>query len=263
MIARVEATRIRPDKTTTESRSSIRSRPARAPVLAAPTRGHRDVENGLNWVLNRVWREDECHVRKGAGAENCALLRRLALTLLHRAPTPAPASAPDVNERIIPKVRIGFCGPGLLMPKHLPDHVERRAVRHGDAGERVAKVMNSHPGQVRRLRFRLAPFLRFPLSSKRGRPHPHRLPRLLKPDRVSVAVRGREHERRIRILLFRQPVTMSNRTAAAIVGLMACSPSITAKASATAATARSVRNRSFFSPSDSLTPLAGLPRRLG
>ncbi len=37
------------------------------------------VENGLNWILDLVFREDECRIREGYGAEYFSRLRRLAL----------------------------------------------------------------------------------------------------------------------------------------------------------------------------------------
>jgi predicted transposase YbfD/YdcC len=54
-----------------------------AAVLAA-VRGHWAVENKLHWQLDVSFREDECRVRKGHGAENLSRLRRVALNLLKR-----------------------------------------------------------------------------------------------------------------------------------------------------------------------------------
>jgi predicted transposase YbfD/YdcC len=54
-----------------------------AAVLAA-VRGHWAVENKLHWQLDVGFREDECRVRVGHGAENLSRLRRLALNLLKR-----------------------------------------------------------------------------------------------------------------------------------------------------------------------------------
>jgi predicted transposase YbfD/YdcC len=52
-------------------------------VLAA-VRGHWAVENKPHWQLDVSFREDECRVRVGHGAENLSRLRRLALNLLKR-----------------------------------------------------------------------------------------------------------------------------------------------------------------------------------
>jgi len=47
-------------------------------------RGHWGIENEVHWVLDIAFREDESRLRKGNGAYNFALLRRLALNLLKR-----------------------------------------------------------------------------------------------------------------------------------------------------------------------------------
>lgn len=58
--------------------------PAPARALNRAVRSHWDVENGLHWVLDLAFREDECRVRVGHAAHNLALLRHLALTLLRQ-----------------------------------------------------------------------------------------------------------------------------------------------------------------------------------
>ena len=45
------------------------------------------MENGLHWVLDVAFREDECRAREGDGAENLSVLRRMALNLLKREKT--------------------------------------------------------------------------------------------------------------------------------------------------------------------------------
>jgi predicted transposase YbfD/YdcC len=54
-----------------------------AAVLNA-VRGHWGIENKLHWQLDVSFREDQCRVRVGHGAENLSRLRRLALNLLKR-----------------------------------------------------------------------------------------------------------------------------------------------------------------------------------
>jgi len=46
------------------------------------TRRHWGVENGLHWVLDVQFREDERRIRKGHGAENFSRLTRMALNIL-------------------------------------------------------------------------------------------------------------------------------------------------------------------------------------
>lgn len=55
-----------------------------AQTLARATRGHWGVENQLHWVLDVVFREDDCRVRKGHGARNFSALRKFALSLLRQ-----------------------------------------------------------------------------------------------------------------------------------------------------------------------------------
>jgi predicted transposase YbfD/YdcC len=52
--------------------------------FARGARGHWGIENGLHWVLDIAFREDESRVRKDHGAENMAVLRHIALNLLKR-----------------------------------------------------------------------------------------------------------------------------------------------------------------------------------
>jgi predicted transposase YbfD/YdcC len=39
---------------------------------------HWGIENRLHWVLEMVFREDECHLRKGSATGNLASLRHIA-----------------------------------------------------------------------------------------------------------------------------------------------------------------------------------------
>ena len=50
-----------------------------ASKAAGLVRGHWSVENNLHWQLDVTFREDECRVRTGHGAENLSRLRRMAL----------------------------------------------------------------------------------------------------------------------------------------------------------------------------------------
>ena len=53
--------------------------------LAAAVRNHWGIENSCHWVLDVTFREDDSRIRKGHGAENLALVRRLALSLIKQA----------------------------------------------------------------------------------------------------------------------------------------------------------------------------------
>jgi len=50
--------------------------------LLSVTRAHWDVENGLHWVLDVAFAEDDSRVRVGNSPQNFAVLRHIALNLL-------------------------------------------------------------------------------------------------------------------------------------------------------------------------------------
>jgi len=53
-------------------------------TFADAARGHWGIENGQHWILDVAFREDESRVRVDHGAENVAVLRRIALNLLRQ-----------------------------------------------------------------------------------------------------------------------------------------------------------------------------------
>jgi predicted transposase YbfD/YdcC len=75
-------------KESVERRYSITSRsmsdPQGAAEFARAMRQHWGIENGLHWVLDIAFREDECRVRRENAPQNLAILRHLALNLLRR-----------------------------------------------------------------------------------------------------------------------------------------------------------------------------------
>jgi predicted transposase YbfD/YdcC len=68
--------------TTLETRFFIGSLPNHAKLALQAVRGHWNIENQLHWVLDIAFREDDCRLRKGHGAQNFAMLRHIALNLL-------------------------------------------------------------------------------------------------------------------------------------------------------------------------------------
>ena len=67
---------------TVEWRYYISSLRADAAELNAKVRAHWGIENGCHWVLDVTFNEDACRIRRGDGAQNFAILRRIALNLI-------------------------------------------------------------------------------------------------------------------------------------------------------------------------------------
>ena len=78
------STRIVAGKRSDEAHYFIGSRSAGARVYGKAIRGHWGVENNLHWQLDVTFGEDANRVQRRHGAENLALVRRLALSLLKR-----------------------------------------------------------------------------------------------------------------------------------------------------------------------------------
>lgn len=70
-----------------KQRYFISSLESNAQQLLHAVRTYWEIENKLHWVLDLAFREDECRVRKGNGAQNFAVLRHIALNLLRREST--------------------------------------------------------------------------------------------------------------------------------------------------------------------------------
>jgi predicted transposase YbfD/YdcC len=73
-------------KTSDELRYFIGSTVASGRCYGQALRNHWGIENELHWQLDVTFREDSSRIRARNGAENFALLRKLALTLLKRHP---------------------------------------------------------------------------------------------------------------------------------------------------------------------------------
>jgi predicted transposase YbfD/YdcC len=64
----------------------LSSHPGAAEELGGFVRGHWGIENGLHWVLDVAFREDESRTRSGHAGANLGMLRRVAVSLLRAAP---------------------------------------------------------------------------------------------------------------------------------------------------------------------------------
>lgn len=92
--------RVRQDATesSTETSFYLSSLPPNAAVLADKIRKHWSIENELHWVLDVAFGEDFQRVRDARGAQNFALLNRLALMLV-RNETTKKKGAPTKRKR--------------------------------------------------------------------------------------------------------------------------------------------------------------------
>ena len=83
----VESTRETSGKTERETRFYITSLVLLANQIALLVRDHWAVENSLHWVLDMVFRDDECRLRTDHAPANFTTLKHMALNLIRRAKT--------------------------------------------------------------------------------------------------------------------------------------------------------------------------------
>ena len=85
-IVMVESRREIAAKSEHETRFYITSLSACAERISAAIRGHWGIENGLHWVMDMVFRDDECRIRKKNAPANFATVKHMASNLLRQAP---------------------------------------------------------------------------------------------------------------------------------------------------------------------------------
>jgi len=82
----VESTRETGDKIERETRFYITSLILLASLLGPIVRSHWAIENSLHWVMDMVFRDDECRVRTDHAPANFATIKHMAHNLIRKAP---------------------------------------------------------------------------------------------------------------------------------------------------------------------------------
>jgi len=85
-VVMVESTRETGNKIERETRFYITSLTLAAAEIGPLIRDHWAVENSLHWVLDMVFRDDECRVRTDHAPANFTTIKHMALNLIRRAP---------------------------------------------------------------------------------------------------------------------------------------------------------------------------------
>lgn len=85
-IVMIDRTRTIDEHSTTERSYYITSLGVQPATLAKAIRSHWGIENHLHWALDVAFLEDSRRIREQRGAENIALVARLALMMLKRSP---------------------------------------------------------------------------------------------------------------------------------------------------------------------------------
>jgi predicted transposase YbfD/YdcC len=85
-VVMVESTREIGDKVEPETRFYITSLVWMASQLGPAIRAHWAIENSLHWVMDMVFRDDECRLRTDHAPANFTTIKHMALNLIRRAP---------------------------------------------------------------------------------------------------------------------------------------------------------------------------------
>ena len=82
----VESGREVSGETERETRYYVTSLMMTAALVGPVVRSHWAIENSLHWVMDMVFRDDECRVRTDHAAANFTTIKHMALNLLRRPP---------------------------------------------------------------------------------------------------------------------------------------------------------------------------------
>jgi predicted transposase YbfD/YdcC len=114
-VAQVNRERAVDGKNTSTTHFYLTSYAGPAAEIAGWIRGHWEIANGLHGVLDVVFREDDSRVREGNAGANLAMRRRVAVSLLKRAPgkgtTPTKRLKAGWDDDYLLQVLQGITGP--------------------------------------------------------------------------------------------------------------------------------------------------------
>jgi len=96
----VESTREIGDKVERETRFYITSLVWLASQLGPVIRAHWAVENSLHWVMDMIFRDDECRLRTDHAPANFTTIKHMALNLIRRAPGQGQLPPQAQNRRL-------------------------------------------------------------------------------------------------------------------------------------------------------------------
>jgi predicted transposase YbfD/YdcC len=85
-VVMVESVREIGDKTERETRFYITSLVLLANLLGPIIRSHWTIENSLHWVLDMIFRDDDCRIRTDHAPANFATIKHMAHNLIRKAP---------------------------------------------------------------------------------------------------------------------------------------------------------------------------------
>jgi predicted transposase YbfD/YdcC len=85
-VVMVESSRETGDKTEQETRFYITSLVLLATLLGPIVRSHWAVENSLHWVMDMIFRDDECRIRTDHAPANFTTIKHMAHNLIRKAP---------------------------------------------------------------------------------------------------------------------------------------------------------------------------------
>ena len=91
----IESSRELKGRTETETRFFITSLTLPAKEMGAVVRDHWAVENALHWVMDMVFRDDECRLRTKHAPANFTTIKHTAHNLIRNAPKPGTQSASE------------------------------------------------------------------------------------------------------------------------------------------------------------------------